>query len=257
MFLSLVSGSSGNAALLKNADTTILIDCGLSGKKLMGMLDGIGISCNEIDAMLITHEHIDHTMGAGVISRRFDIPIYTTEKCFSDMNIGVIREKNMNIIFADSDFSIGSVDIHSFSISHDAANPVGFSLVSDNKKYSIATDTGVMTDNVFNAICGSDYVMLEANHDVEMLKCGEYPFSLKQRILGEKGHLSNDAAAEVAVRLLENNTKNIMLAHLSDKNNMPDIAYNTVCEKLKKCGAVVGEDINLKVARRYEVTSFI
>lgn len=257
MFLSLVSGSSGNSALLKNADTTILIDCGLSGKKLMEKLDEIGVSCDEIDAMLITHEHIDHTMGAGVISRRFNIPIYTTKECFSNMNVGVLRDENINIIKPDSDFSIGSVDIHSFSISHDAANPVGYSLISDNKKYSIATDTGVMNDTVFNAISGSDYVMLEANHDVDMLMCGDYPFNLKKRIIGEKGHLSNDAAAEIAVKLLENNTKNIMLAHLSDKNNMPDIAYNTVCDKLKKTGAVVGKDVFLKVAKRYEVTSFI
>lgn len=257
MFLSLVSGSSGNASLLKTDNATILIDCGLSGKRLTAMLNSLGISCNEIDALLITHEHIDHTMGAGVIARRFDIPVYATEKTHENMNIGVIREENIKTITTNSDFEIGNIGIRSFSISHDAADPVGYSLFADGKKYSIATDTGIITENIFSSISGSDYVLLEANHDVDMLMYGEYPFELKKRILSERGHLSNDTAAQIAVQLLKNNTRNIMLSHLSDKNNIPDVAFRTVSEELKKHGAVLGSDINLKVAGRYEVTSFI
>ena len=257
MFLSLVSGSSGNASIIQNGSTTILVDCGISGKRLSALLDSIGISCSSIDALLITHEHIDHTTGAGVISRRYNLPIYATEKTHQSMNIGLIKDENRKIISHDSDFEIGSIGIHAFSISHDAADPVGYCFYADEKKYSIATDTGVMTDTVFNAISGSDYVMLEANHDVDMLMYGEYPYELKKRILGERGHLSNDSAAETAVRLLESNTHNIMLSHLSDKNNLPEVAFTTVSEVLKNHGAVLGSDINLTVAGRYEVTSFI
>lgn len=257
MLLSLVSGSSGNASIIQTGGTTILVDCGISGKRLTALLDSVGISCSSIDALLITHEHIDHTTGAGVISRRYDLPIYATEKTHQSMNIGLIKDENRKIISHDSDFEIGGIGIHAFSISHDAADPVGYCFYADGKKYSIATDTGVMTDNVFNAISGSDYVMLEANHDVDMLMYGEYPYELKKRILGERGHLSNDSAAETAIRLLESNTHNIMLSHLSDKNNLPEVAFTTVSEALKSHGAALGSDINLKVAGRYEVTSFI
>ncbi len=257
MFLSLVSGSSGNASIIKNDNTTILVDCGLSGKKLTSILDGVGISCDEIDALLITHEHTDHIMGAGVISRRFNIPIYTTKKTHEAMNIGPIRDESIKIIEKDSDFEIGSIGIHAFSTSHDACDPVGYSFLCENKKYSIATDTGFMSDNVFNAISGSDFVMLEANHDVDMLMYGEYPYLLKKRILGDYGHLSNDLAAQAAVKLLNSNTHHIMLSHLSDKNNVPDIAYKTVENALVKSGAKIGTDIGLCVANRYEVTEFI
>lgn len=257
MFLSLASGSSGNASIIQSGSTTILIDCGISGKKLTALLDSVDISCSSIDALLITHEHIDHTTGAGVISRRYNIPIYATNKTHQSMNIGLIKDENRKIISRDSDFEIGGIGVHAFSISHDASDPVGYSFYADGEKYSIATDTGIMTDNVFDAISDSDYVMLEANHDIEMLMHGEYPYELKKRILGERGHLSNDSAAETAVRLLENNTHNIMLSHLSDKNNLPGIAYATVKEALNKYGAVLGSDINLSVAGRCEVTSFI
>lgn len=257
MFLSLISGSSGNASIVQSLHTTILVDCGLSCKRLTNLLNSVGILPSDIDALLITHEHCDHTMGAGVVSRRFDIPIYATEKTHQNMKIGPVKEENIKLITHDNDFSIGDIDIHSFSISHDAADPVGYSFFADNQKYSIATDTGIMTDGIFNSISGSDFVMLEANHDIDMLMYGEYPFDLKKRILGEKGHLSNDSAAEVAVKLLESNTHNVMLSHLSDKNNLPDIAYKTVGEALIKHGAVMGSDINLSVAQRYEVTSFI
>ena len=137
MFISLVSGSSGNASIIKNNNTTILLDCGLSGKKLSMTLDSIGMSCDEIDAMLITHEHTDHTQGAGVVSRRFNIPIYATEKTHLSMNVGPLKEENIKIIKNDEPFEIGSIGISPFSISHDALDPVCYSFWVDNKKYSI------------------------------------------------------------------------------------------------------------------------
>lgn len=256
MFFSLVSGSSGNASVLQYNNTTILIDCGISGKKTAELLKNAGISCDDIDALLITHEHIDHTAGAGVISRRFNIPIYATEKTHESMNVGVISDDNRKIISAGSDFSIGDIDIHSFKISHDAQDPVGYTLTAGKVKYSIATDTGIMTDEIFSSISESDCIMLEANHDVDMLMHGDYPYELKRRILGDKGHLSNDSAAETVIRLLESNVGSILLSHLSNHNNLPSVAYQTVNEALKKYGAVPGKDIRIGVADRYEVTAF-
>ena len=257
MFLSLASSSRGNAAIIKNDDTTILVDCGISGKKLTQILRDEGISCDEIDALLITHEHSDHTIGAGIISRRFDIPVYATQKTHEKMDIGLMRDENIKIIDKECDFEIRSIGIRPFSISHDAADPVGYSLFCGKSKYSIATDTGIMTDTLFDAISGSDFIMLEANHDIDMLMYGEYPYHLKKRIMSKLGHLSNDIAAQTAVRLLNCNTKHIMLGHLSEKNNEPHIAYKTVENALIGCGARIGEDIGLCVANRYEVTRFV
>lgn len=257
MFCSIVSGSSGNASIIKNNNTVILIDCGLSGKRLTEELKNIGIDAKDITAMLITHEHSDHIAGAGVMSRRFNIPVFATAGTHKNMNIGPIQEQNIRIINNSTSFEIGDIMVNPFPISHDAADPVGYSFICGEKKYSVATDMGIMTEEVFSQIKGSEAVILEANHDVDMLMYGEYPYNLKRRILGKYGHMSNDLAAETAVRLLESNTKHIMLSHLSDKNNEPNIAYKTVEETLKNHGASIGADIGLCVAQRYEVTEFI
>lgn len=257
MFLSLISGSSGNASLIKVKNTTILVDCGLSAKRLVDLLNKIDISPDSINALLITHEHSDHVTGAGIISRRFDIPIYATEKTHNVLNIGPVKEHNIKIITPDTKFEIGDFAINPFNISHDAANPVGYSFDDGSLKYSVLTDTGIITDSILKAVSGSDYIMLEANHDVDMLMYGAYPFNLKKRIASDIGHMSNDYAAQVAVKLLESNSKNIMLSHLSNNNNTPEIAYKTVESVLLKHGAKIGSDVNLSVANRYEVTRFI
>ncbi len=257
MFLSLVSGSSGNASLVKNENTTILIDCGLSAKRLCTLLDEININPTEIDAILITHEHSDHITGAGVMSRRFDIPVYATKNTHQSMNIGPIKEYNTKIIDSGCEFEIGNFLINPFSISHDAADPVCYSLSDDKEKYSVLTDTGIVSQEILKSVAGSDYIMLEANHDVDMLMYGDYPFSLKKRIASDKGHMSNDYAAQCAIKLIENNTKNIMLSHLSNNNNTPEIAYKTIESVLLKNGVDVSKDIKLTVANRYEVTRFI
>lgn len=257
MFLSLISGSSGNASLIKNENTTILIDCGLSVKRLGETLDKIDINCNDIDALLITHEHSDHIMGAGVLSRKFDIPVYATKETHEAMNVGPIKDHNIKTINPYLPFEIGSIGINTFKISHDAQNPIGYSLFDKDKKYSIVTDTGIITEEILKSVYNSDYVMLEANHDIDMLMYGQYPFTLKKRISSDLGHMSNDYAANIAINLLENNTKNIMLSHLSNNNNTPEIAYRTVYNALFKYGAKIDEDIRLCVANRYEVTSFI
>lgn len=254
MFFSLISGSSGNASLITDKNTVILTDCGMSGKKLEAALHEIDLQPADISAVLMTHEHIDHTRGVGVISRKYKIPVYATEGTFENAEIGNVSD--IHIINPDEDFEIGSIGIHAFSISHDAANPVGYSFFANGKKTTIATDTGEITDKIAGNILGSDEILLESNHDVDMLMYGSYPYSLKKRILGCCGHLSNDCASSACVELLKSGTKKIMLGHLSNENNTPEIAYATAKNAFEKIGAKVGDDIILSVAERYKITRF-
>ncbi len=247
-FVSLVSGSSGNATFLSDNKTKILVDCGMSGKALEKSLSDIGERASEISALLITHEHIDHVKGAGIISRRYNIPIYTTTGTHNAMDIGKVADENIRIV--SDDFEIGSIGVKAFSIPHDAAEPVGYSFFTGGEKVSVATDIGHMTDELMKSLRGSNRILLESNHDVEMLRLGSYPYSLKQRILGANGHLSNDTAAEVAAVLANNGTHSIMLGHLSEENNYPQIAYNTVLNRLRMDKI----DINLCVADRFNPT---
>lgn len=256
MFLSLISGSSGNSSIISDGRTVLLIDCGMSGKKLETTLAQLDYTGADITAVLLTHEHIDHTRGAGIISRRYDIPVYATEGTYANAEIGMIAEKNMFLIKAESEFEIGSVGISPFEISHDAAEPVGFTFHAGGKKMSVATDSGEITDSIKSHILGSDEIILESNHDEELLMYGSYPMNLKRRILSNRGHLSNISASETAVELLKSGTRKIMLGHLSAENNTPEIAYQTSKNALSECGARVGKDILLSVAARKEITEF-
>lgn len=256
MFLSLVSGSSGNATLISDSKTNILIDCGISGKKLDAALNTLNISGNKISALLLTHEHSDHILGAGVIARKYNIPIYATHGTHSNAQIGKITDEKRMLIKAGEDFEIGNIGIKPFNISHDAIEPVGFNFFIDNKKYTLATDSGEITKEIETAISGSDEIILESNHDTDLLMYGDYPFNLKKRILGKRGHLSNENAAKTAVRLLSSGTKKIMLAHLSPENNTPEIAYQTTKNALISAGAKLDKDIFLTVANRFDITRF-
>lgn len=257
MFLSLISGSSGNAALVSFGNTKLLIDCGMSGKKLEQTLASIDLSGKDIDAILITHEHTDHTAGAGVICRRYGLPIYATAGTFSGMRAGPIPEDCIHIIREDSAFSVGDIGVLPFAISHDANEPVGFRFTAGSKTYAIATDTGIMTDHIRSHLYGADAVLLEANHDLDMLMYGSYPFPLKERIRSSRGHLSNNDCAGTAVDLLRHGTTHIMLGHLSKENNTPQIAYKTVENALQSAGATIADDIFLSVANRSEVTRLL
>lgn len=253
-FISLVSGSSGNAALVTDGKTHILIDCGMSGAKLKDALKSVNITPDSISALLITHEHSDHTKGAGVIARRYNTPLYATKKTLSALNCGEISESLTNEISPDTDFEIGQIGIMPFSIPHDAADPVGYTFFSRNDKFSLATDIGHMNDYIMEHLKGSKKVLLESNHDVEMLQCGSYPFPLKQRILSDTGHLSNANAAKAALELIKSGTQNLVLGHLSNENNTPELAMLETHSYLTRAGVNVGQDISLSVAKRYEVT---
>jgi phosphoribosyl 1,2-cyclic phosphodiesterase len=255
-FLSLISGSSGNAIYLSDGRTKLLVDCGMSGKKLKEALERIDVSPEDLDALLLTHEHIDHVKGAGVVARRYHLPVYATEGTHLGMDAGKIKDEQIKIIPKNISFEIGTIGVNAFSIPHDAADPVGYNFFAENKKLSIATDIGDMTDEIEQSILGSEMVLLESNHDLQMLQMGSYPFYLKQRILSDHGHLCNDAAAETAVKLLKSGTKHILLGHLSRENNRPDIAYKVTENLLSSVGAAIGSDITLNVASRSEITCF-
>lgn len=254
-FVSLISGSSGNSTLISDGKTNILIDCGASGKCISNALLEAGASINEIDAVLLTHEHSDHVKGIGVLSRRYGFPIYATEKTHSSIvKVGEINPDLKNNIIPDTDFEIGSIVVSPFSISHDAADPVGYSFFIDENKYTLATDMGYISHNVLDKLKGSKAILLESNHDVEMLRCGPYPFYLQKRILGKYGHLSNETASMAALALTESGTEHIMLGHLSDHNNLPELAMLETDQRLTEAGVNIGKDITLQVAQRHAIT---
>ncbi len=254
-FLSLISGSSGNATFVSDGKTKILIDCGMSGSRLKEALSGIDVDISTLNAVLITHEHSDHIKGLGVLARKYNIPVFATFKTFSGMkNIGEFDDALKNSI--KDELEIGGIGIRAFSIPHDAADPVGYNFFIDNTKLSLATDIGKMNDDVFESIKGSKYVILESNHDVDILRLGSYPYSLKKRILSPYGHLSNDDAAKTALHLAETGTEHFMLAHLSRENNLPEIAQVTTANIFNANDIKLNRDVTLTVASRNEPTMF-
>ena len=248
-FCSILSGSSGNCLFVCDRNTSILIDCGLSGKATESGLAVHGISIDTIDGVLVTHEHIDHTKGIGVLARKYKKKIYITKKTFSALpaSVGNIPE-NMLCFISNQAFQIGNLNITPFETSHDACDPHGFS-VTGEKKICIATDTGIVTSGMTENLCGCDFAFVESNHDLTMLKNGSYPPELKRRILSEFGHLPNTEAAQLSVWLAEKGTNRIMLGHLSGENNTEEIALATTKNALSRAGF---EDAaaNLSVASR-------
>lgn len=252
MFSPLFSGSSGNAVYVGCDGEGILVDAGVSCARIVKELGVIGVKPESIKAILITHEHTDHTSAAGILSRKFDLPIYATYGTWSGMQdkIGPVQEKNVRIIDANQDFFLGKINVCPFSIPHDASDPCGFSFLAGNLKASIATDIGCIRDGWMNAVEGSDILLLESNYDEDMLKAGKYPYQLKKRILGRSGHLSNDDAGKAAVQLIKRNVRNIILGHLSKENNFPELAYESVRLALTEAGCEIGRDVSLSIARR-------
>lgn len=254
---SIISGSSGNCSLITDGKTNILIDCGTSGKRATDALAKIGINDKTLNAIVVTHEHTDHTKGVGVLSRRLSLPVYATSGTHEHQSLSGINESLVKKITTDVTFEIGSIEVTPFAIPHDANEPCGYVFVAGGERVAIATDIGAMSDRLFSRLAGCQSVLLESNHDVDMLKFGDYPYALKQRILSDVGHLSNKAAAAAALELVKNGTKHIMLGHLSDKNNTPDIAQMVTYCHLAENGISVGDDVTLQVAERYKITEFI
>lgn len=233
-FCSLYSGSSGNSLFVETPNTRLLVDAGVSSKKIETALKSIDIDPSTIDGILVTHEHSDHVQGLGTLSRKFDLPVFVNQETLDAMpkQKDKIPEKNIKTFKVNDKFSINDLDIKSFSIPHDAANPCGFSIFKDDKKISIATDIGHMTNSIVKNLEESLFVLLESNYDPEVLKCSSYPFNLKTRIAGPTGHLSNEMAGKTISYLLKSGLKKAMLGHLSKESNFPEIAYQTVLDEL-------------------------
>ena len=249
-FCSLYSGSSGNSLFVETENTKILIDAGMSCKKIEEALKLIEVNPSSINAILVTHEHSDHVKGISTISRKFDIPVFSTKETFEAMPTQTekISENNINYLNLSD---INDLGILPFSIPHDAANPCGFNIIKDNEhQISIATDIGHMTKSIVNHLEGSEFILLESNYDTEVLKCCSYPYRLKSRIAGETGHLSNNMAGKTISYLLKNSNLNTaMLGHLSKESNFPELAYQTVIDEVISSHSDNAQ-LNLSVANR-------
>ena len=250
----LFSGSSGNSTYIRSAESTLLIDAGVSGKRIQAAMSLIGSDCAEIDAVLLTHEHIDHMAGIGVIIRRYRLPLYLsriTWEAIQDLPIGDIPEGSLHLFAPGDSFCIGDVSVKTFSVPHDAADSVGFRISGSASSVSFFTDIGEMKSEVLSEVAGSNAVFIESNYDREMLFGGPYPWPLKRRIDGNRGHLSNADCAKTAKALLGTGTQYFVLSHLSAENNTPAIAYETTAGHLASEGAVQGKDYKLQVAPRF------
>ena len=252
-FCSLYSGSSGNSLFVQSNNTNILIDAGVSGKKIVDALASINVDINSISAIFVTHEHSDHVQGLGTISKKYDIPVFANKETWDAMESQrlKINPANVNLFDNNKFFSFKDLEIFPFDIPHDAANPCGFNIYNKNTKISIATDIGHMDNVVVNNLKDSSFLLLESNYEPEVLKCSSYPFKLKERISGPLGHLSNVSAGKTIAYLSNYGLKNVMLGHLSKENNFPDLAYKSVVEEMINCNCDTSK-INLSIASRFE-----
>lgn len=263
---SIASGSSGNCIYAGSDSTHVLIDVGISGKRTEAGLKELDLTMRDIDGIFITHEHSDHIAGLGVLSRKYEIPIYATkgtiEAIKNASSVGTIPEELFVPICADEKIIIKDLICNPMRISHDAAEPVAYRIIHGKKKVGIITDLGNYNDYTVESLKGMDALLLEANHDVRMLQVGPYPYYLKQRILGDRGHLSNERAGQLLSQLLHDKLQAVILGHLSKENNLPELAYEAVrvevtMEAARKEEAVLLNEIPMQVARRSEVTPVI
>lgn len=259
---SIASGSSGNCVYVGSDATHLLVDVGISGKRTESGLKELGLTGRDIDGILITHEHADHINGLGVLARKYEIPIYATagtiqalKNCsgLGDLDYSLFRE-----VQEDRKLIIKDLTINPMHISHDAAQPVGYRISYGNKKIAVCTDLGVYNDYTVECLKGMDALLLEANHDVNMLQVGPYPYYLKQRILGEKGHLSNENSGRLLCRILHDGLQTILLGHLSKENNLPELAYESVrMEITMGDNPYKAGDFDIRVAKRSEVSPVV
>ena len=251
-FSPLFSGSSGNSTYVGSDDTHLLVDAGLSGSRIIQELRNVGLDPAMLDAILVTHEHSDHIRGIGILSRKYDLPIFATEGTWRAMidKIGPVNERNICVIQPGEDFYIGSIDVMPFATPHDAAQSVGYTFEIAGARLAIATDLGILRDSWLKYILGADAVILESNYDPGMLETGPYPYELKRRIAGKHGHLSNDNAGKAAVELARAGARQIILGHLSKENNFPELALKCCEAAFVEAGLRPQEDARIFVASR-------
>lgn len=260
-FCPLRSGSSGNALFVQAGGARVLVDAGLSGRQVERALGDLDVTADSLSAILITHEHSDHIQGAGILSRRWDLPIYATEDTWLAMEekacMKGIALKNRIAFHNDETFYIRDLAVSPFPIPHDAADPVGFSLLNGGRKICVATDLGHIEKGWMGALSGADLVLLEANHDPDMLRAStRYHARLKSRILGRKGHLSNADSGTALAQLVQGGLRHVILGHLSAETNSPELAYGAVCNTLQAAGIRPGSDVQVDLAWRDRTGGF-
>lgn len=253
-FQTLASGSKGNAILIGSPKTQILLDAGLSGKELTRRLDQTPVKANRLSALVVTHEHQDHVRGLGILSRRFDLPVYLTQGTLDHLPSQIGQFASFKIFKAGFSFNIGDLHLQPFSISHDAQDPVGFVIEHEGSKLGVCTDLGVATHLVKQRLQGCHGLVLEANHDVRLLLDGPYPPHLKQRIRSRHGHLSNEDTCELLKILYHSELQAVILAHLSEVNNHPDLVFQSSQDLRFQNG---WHDVRFEIGKQNEISPTI
>ena len=256
---SIASGSSGNCICVGNDDNHIMIDAGISGKAVEGGMNQMGFTTSDMDAILVTHEHADHIKGLGVVMRKYGLPVYATEKTIDAMiygnMIGKVDTSLFRPIHAGDEFDIGSLHLKAMHISHDAADPVAYIFNDDKSRGAVVTDLGIYDGRTISELQGLDAILLEANHDIRMLELGPYPYPLKQRILSDHGHLSNELSGQLLCEILHDDLKHVLLGHLSGENNYPRLAYQAVVAEITLGdNPYKGSDFHIEVAPRGDIS---
>ncbi len=245
-FASLGSGSSGNATVVRVKDTLLLVDTGFSAKAINERLETLGVGASDLSAILISHEHSDHIKGLSVLARKYDIPVWLTQGTYRRL-----KDKNIphvEFIHPHGSFCIGDAKVTPFPIPHDAAEPCQYIIGDGKRRIAIATDMGFTTEYVLEQLTGLDALLLEANYDGEMLSNGSYPWALRKRIDGNYGHLSNDQSAALAAAVEHSGLQKLCLGHLSENNNTPDVALDSVANRLRRA------DENVHVLKRFSAS---
>ncbi|MBQ9632593.1 MAG: MBL fold metallo-hydrolase [Lachnospiraceae bacterium] len=259
---SIASGSSGNCICVGNDTDHVFVDCGISGRRIEEGANAMGYTTSDMDGILVTHEHLDHIAGLGVVARRYGLPIYATRGTIAAIKqtkkVGTIDDGLFRVVQADQDFWIGSIRVHPIEISHDAAEPVAYVLKDEKSSVGVLTDLGIFNDYIVENMKGLDAVLVEANHDIRMLEAGAYPYHLKRRIASEIGHLSNEMSGQLLGRILHDGMKRILLGHLSKENN-----YEALCMETVSLEITLGDnpykakDFSIAVAARDRVSERI
>ncbi|MCL6516031.1 MBL fold metallo-hydrolase [Alicyclobacillus sp.] len=257
-FSILASGSSGNAIYIQTERTRLLLDAGISARQIRDRMRSVGVDAfHDIDAVLLTHEHVDHVRGFPQVAKQTQARVYATEGTWHHTLASVdewLGPERRETVRAGEPFSVGDIRVTPFSVSHDAEEPVAYRFDADGSSLTVLTDLGYVSDTIKDIVKGCQAYVWEANHDVEMLRSGRYPWHLKRRILGDKGHLSNEDAAVALADLVGDSVMQVYLAHLSEENNLPDLAELTVHTILKECQPVYGDLVRLRRTSRTEAT---
>jgi phosphoribosyl 1,2-cyclic phosphodiesterase len=246
-FTLLASGSSGNATLVSDGDIHILVDAGLSGRETARRLKEYGLAPDRISAIVVSHEHGDHCKGVGPFAKGLDIPVFMTEGAFRNSGMKLDSRKHRRIMPGEC-FEVHGFSFTPFSVPHDAAEPLGFAIEKDGVKLGIVLDLGYLSNLVIERLKGCTAIVIESNHDVQMLKVGPYPWALKQRVMSRRGHLSNEMVAQYLANDFDGKAANVVLAHLSKNNNLPELALLSARRALEERSSMLASQTRLDLA---------